>query len=178
MNNYILEYYQAITDGSIIAGKWIIAWYKLIVEGLENKRFFYNHKKAITTIKFIETFCHHHKGKLAPQTVKLELWQKAFFSVVFGIVDAKGKRQFNEVVLVVGRKNGKTLIGSATAERICCLPSEYGQEVYFIAPKLDQAKLAYDGFRSMIEMEPEIKGIQKKRRTVPVAVFNFQRGVF
>ena len=33
MNNYILEYYQAITDGSIIAGKWIIAWYKLIVEG-------------------------------------------------------------------------------------------------------------------------------------------------
>lgn len=165
MNNYILEYYQAITDGSIIAGKWIIAWYKLIVEGLENKRFFYNHKKAITTIKFIETFCHHHKGKLAPQTVKLELWQKAFFSVVFGIVDAKGHRQFNEVVLVVGRKSGKTLIGSATAERICALPSEYGQEVYFIAPKLDQAKLAYDGFRSMIEMESEIRAIQKKRRT-------------
>lgn len=165
MNNYILEYYQAITDGRIIAGKWIKAWYRIIVEGLENKSFYFDKKKADTTIRFIETFCHHHKGKLAPQSIKLELWQKAFFSVVFGIVDEKGKRQFSEVLLVVGRKNGKTLLGSATAERICVLPSEYGQEVYFIAPKLEQANLSYDGFRQMIMMEPDIDAMQKKRRT-------------
>lgn len=164
MNNYILEYYQAITDGTIIAGKWIKAWYKIIVEGLENKRWFFDKKKADKTIRFMETFCHHHKGKMAPNVLKLELWQKAFLSVIFGIVDAKGKRQFTEVVLVVGRKNGKTLLGSGIAERICVLPDEYGQEVYFIAPKLDQANLSYDGFRQMIEAEPEIKALQKKRR--------------
>jgi len=165
MNNYILQYYQAINDGSITAGKWIKAWYKHIVEGLENKSFFYDQKKANRVIKFVETFCHHHKGKLAPQTIKLELWQKAFFSVVFGIVDKNGNRQFTEVVLVVGRKNGKTLIGSACAEYICALPDELGQEVYFIAPKLEQANLAYDGFRQMIEMEKDIESLQRKRRT-------------
>lgn len=165
MNNYIYEYYQAITDGTIIAGKWIKAWYRLIVEGLENKAFFFDKKKADKTIRFMETFCHHHKGKLAPNTLKLELWQKAFLSVVFGIVDAKGKRQFSEVLLLVGRKNGKTLLGSGIAERICVLPDEYGQEVYFIAPKLEQANLSYDGFRQMIDAEPEIVAMQKKRRT-------------
>ena len=165
MNNYIYEYYQAITDGSIIAGKWIKAWYKIIVDGLESKRWFFDKKKADKTVRFMETFCHHHKGKLAPQTIKLELWQKAFLSVVFGIVNAKGKRQFTEVMLLVGRKNGKTLLGSGIAERICVLPEEYGQEVYFIAPKLEQANLSYDGFRQMIEAEPEIRALQKKRRT-------------
>jgi len=165
MTNYIYQYYQAIADGSITVGKWVRAWYQIIVEGLENKTFYFDQKKANRSIKFIETFCHHHKGKFAPETIKLELWQKAFFSVVFGIVDKNGNRQFTEVVLLVGRKNGKTLIGSAMAEYICALPSELGQEVYFIAPKLDQANLAYDGFRQMIDMEPEITAMQRKRRT-------------
>lgn len=165
MNNYIYEYYQAISDGSEIAGKWIKNWYKIIVEGLENKRWYYNHKKAISVIKFFETFCHHHKGKLAPNTIKLELWQKAFLSVVYGIVNENGKRQFTEIMLLVGRKNGKTLLGSGSALYQCAVPSEYGQEVYFIAPKLDQANLAYDGFRQMVDMEPDIRDLQKKRRT-------------
>ncbi len=165
MTNYIYQYYQAITDGSVTVGKWIRTWYQIIVEGLENKAFYFDQKKANRAIRFIETFCHHHKGRFAPNTIQLELWQKAFFSVVFGIVNEHGNRQFTEVVLLVGRKNGKTLVGSATAEYICALPSELGQEVYFIAPKLDQANLAYDGFRQMIEMEPEIETMQKKRRT-------------
>lgn len=165
MTNHIYEYYQAITDGSAAAGKWIKAWYQQIVEGLENKAFYFEPKKAAKAIKFVETFCHHHKGRYAPKTIALELWQKAFLSVLFGIVDDKGRRQFTEAILLVGRKNGKTLMGSAIAEYICALPSELGQEVYFIAPKLEQANLAYDGFRKMIEMEPEITAMQRKRRT-------------
>ena len=165
MSNYIYQYYQAIADGSVTVGKWVKAWYQIIVEGLENKTFYFDQKKANRSIKFVEAFCHHHKGKYAPNTLTLELWQKAFFSVVFGIVDKNGNRQFTEVVLLVGRKNGKTLIGSAMAEYICALPSERGQEVYFIAPKLEQANLAYDGFRQMIDMEPEISAMQRKRRT-------------
>ena len=37
--NYILEYYQAITDGSVTVGKWIREWYRQIVDGLQEKRF-------------------------------------------------------------------------------------------------------------------------------------------
>ena len=74
MNNQILEYYQKISDGSIPAGKWVLMVYEYIVKGLQEKRFYYDHKKAERAIKFIETFCHHSKGALAPGLIKLELW--------------------------------------------------------------------------------------------------------
>ena len=115
-DNYILSYYQQIQDGSIVVGKWIKLLYEKIIEGLKNKEFFYNPKKAKAAITFIETFAHHHEGALAPQLLKLELWQKAMLSVIFGIVDDNGTRQFREVLCVVARKNGKTLLDAGIAE--------------------------------------------------------------
>ena len=165
MNNYILEYYQAIKDGSIVVGEHIRLWYEYIIKGLKNKSFYYNQKKANKSIKFIETFCHHHEGELAPNLIKLELWQKAFLSVIFGIVDKDDLRQFREVVLVVGRKNGKTLLASAIAEYMAYLDGEYGAKVYFVAPKLDQAKLCYDAFYQMLLQEEELDSLAKKRRS-------------
>ena len=165
MNNYILEYYQAIKDGSIVVSEHIRLWYEYIIKGLKNKSFYYNQKKANKSIKFIETFCHHHEGELAPNLIKLELWQKAFLSVIFGIVDKDDLRQFREVVLVVGRKNGKTLLASAIAEYMAYLDGEYGAKVYFVAPKLDQAKLCYDAFYQMLLQEEELDSLAKKRRS-------------
>ena len=40
MNNYILEYYQGIEDGSIVVGHFLKTWYERVVKGLENKFFF------------------------------------------------------------------------------------------------------------------------------------------
>ena len=73
MNNYIFEYYQKINDGSIITGQWIRKLYAYIVEGIEKKDFYLDLKKANKAVKFIEAFCHHSKGKLDPELVKLEL---------------------------------------------------------------------------------------------------------
>ena len=39
--NYILTYYQSITDGTITVGKWIKLVYEYIVNGLHSKLFFY-----------------------------------------------------------------------------------------------------------------------------------------
>ena len=111
MNNPIFEYYQAIKDGTVTVGKWIRIWYEMIVHGIEDGTYIYNAKEANRTIRFIETFAHHHEGPKAPGLIKLELWQKAFEAVIFGIYDHDGHRQFREVVLIVGRKNGKTRWG-------------------------------------------------------------------
>lgn len=165
MNNYIYEYYQAITDGTEVAGKWIRLWYEYLIKGLEEKAFFYNRKKANRAIKFIEGFCRHHEGRLAPQHIKLELWQKAFVSVVFGIMDSNDTRQFREVVLIVGRKNGKTLLRSRIRNYMTFLDGEYGARVYFVAPKLEQANLCYNALYEMIKKEPELSELIKKRRT-------------
>lgn len=164
MNNYIYEYYQAIINGEIVVGRWVRAWYELIIKGLENKSFFYKPKLANRAIKFIENFVHHHEGALAPQLVKLELWQKAFLSVVFGIVDENGLRQFREVDLIVARKNGKTLFASGIAEYMTFC-DDYGGRIYFCAPKLEQANLCFEAYNQSIRQEPELAKLAKKRRT-------------
>lgn len=163
--NYIFSYYQQIQDGSVIVGKWVRLAYEMIIKGLEKKAFFYNHKKAQAAILFVENFCHHHEGELAPGKIRLELWQKAFVSVVFGIVDENGLRQFREVVLIMGRKNGKTLLAAAIAAYCTFLDGEYGARIYFAAPKLEQANLCFEAYHQMILQEPELNQMAQKRRT-------------
>ena len=163
--NYIYSYYQKICDGSVVVGEWIRKVYEYVVNGLEEKKFFYDAKKANKPIKFIEAFAHHHEGKLAPQRIKLELWQKACLSVMFGIVDEDGLRHFREVIWVVGRKNGKTLLDAGIAEYMAFGDGEYGARLYFIAPKLQQANLCYEALYQMICQEPELDELTRKRRT-------------
>ena len=165
MNNYIYEYYQQMCDGSVVVGKWIKTLYEMIIKGLERKSFFYNHKKAQASILFVENFCHHHEGELAPQRIKLELWQKATLSLIFGIVDEDGLRVFREVFLVVARKNGKTLFAAAIAAYCTFLDGEYGGRIYFAAPKLEQAYLCFEAYHQMILQEPELDAMAQKRRT-------------
>ena len=165
MSNYIYEYYQAIKDGTVVVGQWVRMWYEFVIKGLENKTFFYDAKKAGKAIKFIENFCHHHEGALAPKLISLELWQRALVAVVFGIVDENGLRQFREVFVVVGRKNGKTLLASAIANYMLYLDGERGARIYFVAPKLEQANLCFDALVQMINQEPELKDLTRKRRT-------------
>ena len=165
MNNYIFAYYQKICDGTENVGRWVRLLYDLIIRGLQEKRFFYNHKKAMAAIRFMENFCHHHEGDLAPQLIRLELWQKAIASIIFGILDETGARQFREVFLVIARKNGKTLFAAAIAEYMTFLDGEYGGKIYFAAPKLDQANLCFDAYYQMILQEPELAKLIRKRRT-------------
>lgn len=165
MNNYILEYYQGIKDGSIIVGKWVRLVYEYIISGIESKDFVYSQKKANAAIMFVENFCHHHEGALAPGLIKLELWQKALLSCIFGILDKDGNRQFREVCLIIGRKNGKTLLAASIAAYCSFLDGEYGGRIYFAAPKLEQAALCFDAYYQMILQEPELDKLAQKRRT-------------
>ena len=162
-DNYILAYYQAIKDGSEIVGQYIVLLYEYIVQGLQNKEFFYDGKKASRAIKFIESYCHHSKGR--SDLIKLELWQKAFISCLFGIVDANGLRQFREVVLVVGRKNGKSLIAASIMDVAAYIDGEYGAEIYCLAPKLDQAEIVYNCFWQMTQAEEETKSLIRSRKS-------------
>lgn len=163
MTDYIREYYQDIREGSIVVGKWILLLYEYIVKGLENRLFYFAPKKANRAVKFIENYCHHSKGR--NDLLKLELWQKALVSVIFGILDENNNRQFREVVLVVARKNGKSLFAAAIAEYMSFLDDEYGAEVYCLAPKLEQADIIYSCFWQMCQQEEEIKSRIKSRKS-------------
>ncbi len=162
MDNYIIAYYQAIKDGSEIVGQWIRMMYEYIVKGLENRSFFFDQKKANKAIRFIETFCHHCEGR--DDLLKLELWQKAATSVIFGVVDEEGVRQFREILIVIGRKNGKTLFAAAIIAYCTFLDGEYGAKIFCVAPKLDQADLVYSAFWQTIQKEPELAALIRRRK--------------
>ena len=61
--NYIEEYYQAILDGREVVGRWIRIWYKMVLDGIMSGTWFYDGKKARRVIRFVETMCHHSKGR-------------------------------------------------------------------------------------------------------------------
>lgn len=163
MNNYIYAYYQAIQNGSVVVGMWIKLFYGLIIRWLDAKEVFFDAKKANRAIKFIENFCHHSEGR--NDLLTLELWQKAMISVIFGIVDGAGVRIFREVFIVIARKNGKSLLAAAIIAYCVYLDGEYGAKVYCVAPKLDQADIVYNAFWQMVEQEPELLALTKRRKS-------------
>ena len=158
-DNWIYTYYQGIKNGRYTVGRWIELIYEYIVKGLEQKLFYFDQNKANNAIDWIESHCFHTEGPLAPGPLILEPWQKAFFSCVYGIVDADGKRQFREVMLVVGRKNGKTKIASSMSAYEF-RAGEFGARVFCIAPKLEQADLVYNDIWTMTQLDPDYKALR------------------
>ena len=163
MSNYIWEYHGKIQCGEITAGKWVKAVYEIITEKIGGGEYFFAPKKADKAIKFIESFCRHCEGR--EDLLKLELWQKAMLSAMFGVVDSGGLRQFREVFIVVARKNGKSLFASAVIAYMSYVDGEYGAKVYCLAPKLEQANIAFLNFYHMIQKDDELSEISKKRRS-------------
>ena len=153
--NHIYAYYQLIKAGDICVNRWIVMVYEYLVAGIEAKRFIFDQKKATDAVEWIEKHAFHTEGPLAPGPFKLELWQKALISAIFGIVYKKGERQFREVLLVVARKNGKSLLAAAIAAYVWRCAGGFGAKVYCIAPKLDQADIVYNNIWTMTQLDPD-----------------------
>ena len=165
MDNYILTYYQQIRDGSVTVSKWVDLVYTYIVRGLEEGRFFFDQKKADRVIRFKERHCYHTEGKYAPNKLKLELWQKAMDSAIYGIVDDKGLRVFREIFVCMGRKNGKTKLAMSHITNAIYNDHEYGARVFCVAPKLDQADLVYEDFWQSVSLDKELSEKTKHRKS-------------
>lgn len=161
-DNWIYAYYQKVKDGSIAVGRYIELILDYLIKGLEDKLFFYNQKKANAAIDWIEEHAFHTEGKLAPAPLKLELWEKCFIASLFGVVDSDGKRQFREAVLIVARKNGKSLLAAAIAKYEWWIDGGFGAKIYNIAPKLDQADIIYNNIWQMTLLDPEYQKLKVK----------------
>ena len=159
----ILQYWNEIITGGINVGKWIRMLYDVILQGLTEHKWFWNQKLADNALGFIERYCHHYKGKLAPQRIKLSLWERATICLIFGIVDDHVRRMFVEVFLVVGRKQGKTILCAAICTYLAYC-GEYGSECYALAPKIDQSDLLFSAVEYNVHAEPELESITKSTK--------------
>ena len=165
MDNFILAYYQGIRDGSICVGRWIRLLYERIVTGIEDGTYIFDQRKANRAIQFIEKFARHNKGPLAPGPLKLSLWQKASISLIFGIVDENGFRVFREVVWLMGRKQGKSLLAGSILAFEAYVDGEYGSEIFTVAPKLEQAEIVYSAFEFTMQHNQALASRTVKRKT-------------
>lgn len=150
--NPILEYYEQIQNGKVVVCDKIRKWYKHLSNKVINPTdgYHYEAKRGNHIIEFVENFCRHSKGKMGGQLVKLELWEKAWLAATFGFVDDDGIRQYNLSVLIIGKKNGKSLLASAIGLYMLIGDGEPGPEVYAVATKRDQAKIIWQEAKRMV----------------------------
>ena len=154
--NAVTEYWSAISKGTVNVGKWIRLLYEVIMQGILDRRWFFDKKRGDNAIAFIERYGHHCKGKLAPRRIRLQPWQRASIFLIFGVVDSQGRRQFREVAWFLGRKMGKSLIAAGVGNYMTYAAGEFGSEIYFLATKIDQADLSYSAFEFNVRHEQEL----------------------
>lgn len=153
--NPILEYWNKIENKEIRVSNKIYQWYKYLAHQVNFPgEYFYSAKRANHIIEFAENYCKLSKGANAGRPVRLELWEKAHLAAVFGFIDINGNRQCRESVLIVGKKNGKSLLASIVGLYMLVGDGEPGPEVYAVATKKDQAKIIWQESKRMVRKSP------------------------
>ena len=150
--NPILEYWEKIESGEEVVSRKIYKWYQYLAHRVNNPdEFFYSNKRANHILEFAENYCKlsRHKKNENP-AVRLELWEKAHLATIFGFVDINGNRQYHESILIVGKKNGKSLLASIVGLYLLVGDGEAGPEVYAVATKRDQAKIIWLEAKRMV----------------------------
>ena len=167
MRNYIKLYVDAIERGQIVTSKRVAKQYKKLLYEIDNpENYIFDNKAANKPIEFIERFCKHSKGEKAGQPLKLELFQKAYISALFGFIDPlTGYRRFRESLFLVARKNGKSTMLAGIALYMLIADKEPGAEVYSIATKKDQSKIIFEEVCNMVKQSPELAKHVKKRKS-------------
>ncbi len=176
-NNPIIEYYDKIKSGEILACDSIKATYKHLSEKNGKPGLYeYDEKRAEHVIKFFEHHVKHSKGKWAGRPIKLELWEKALLSAAFGFVDENGFRQYQRVILIVAKKNGKSFISSGIGLYLLVADGEAGAEVYSVATTRDQAKIVWSEAKRMRNKSPALR--KRLRTTINEIAYDEQDSIF
>lgn len=174
---WLEEYATKVLNGEIVACHRIKQVYELLLDKLKHpekyKPWVFDEERANRPIEFIERFCKQAQGKIG-EPLKLMLFQKAKHQAVFGFIHSEtGLRQYQEVLDVRGRKNGKTTELAADAIYLDIADNEGSPEVYFIATKLDQAKKGFREAHKMVKQSPLLKKHIRKRAADLYSEFNF-----
>ena len=175
--NPILEYWEGIQSGKITVCDKIRRTYKKLAYDIERQdEYFYSPKRANHILEFAENYCRHSRGKYGGKPVRLELWEKAHLAAIFGFIDIEGNRKYRESLLIVGKKNGKSLLGSIVGNYMMIADGEMGPEVYAVATKKDQSKIIWLESKRMVNKSPTLK--KRVRTLVAEMDTDFNDGVF
>lgn len=148
--NPVLEYADLIAADRVTVPVKIRKTYSYLARIIRaDAEWHYNSRRANHVLEFFENFIIPSKGATAGQPIKLELWEKAFLAAAFGIVDNTGRRRFQRVILIVGKKNGKSVLASGCGLYLLTADGENGPDIYSVATTRDQAKIIWEEAKKM-----------------------------
>lgn len=162
--SFLLEYIEKCKDKEIIIGKELMAQLDILMDDLGSGIYQYKLEEPHKRIKFIEENCKHSISPFAGKPFLLELWQKAMIEALYGFymyLEEQWIRRFTDLLLVIGRKNGKSVLCSAlalteffvgnTGTNIMCASNDY-----------EQAGILFDEIANMREESPKLERVSRK----------------
>ena len=184
MTNWIIEYHNWLNENPMRVNKKVKTVYDRLVKNIETPEtitfynkltgetethtYVYDEEKANRPIKFCELL-KQSKGVWSGKPLKLELFQKAFISALFGFVDKEtGLRKYRKAVFFVARKNGKSVLASAIALYMLVADKEGGAEVYAVSTKKEQSKIVWEESKRMIK---KTKALDKRIRCLVGGIY-------
>jgi len=164
--NYLIEYYQKVMSNEILAGEELKNTLRRLMDDMVNPRYDFDEKPGNLRINFIETFCKHTKSPFNGQPFILELWEKAVIQTAYGFKIAEtGLRRFNEVILLIARKNGKTtfIAGIDLAEFFL---SKGGVDIVCASNTSEQANILFEEINNMREHSPALSNEKRSKKNI------------
>lgn len=183
MDNYLLQYREAIKRGDIIAGNELITELDNLIRDLNDPRYIYDTKDAELRIDFMQNCIRLTKSPFYNKPMVLMLWQKAFIETLYSFkmanqtyIDSSGEEKhvdrFKKILLLIARKNTKSetcsaleltesLIGNEGADLVCSSNDDI------------QASILYDAIDTMrLLIDPEQLDTRKNIRFIKVLPTN------
>lgn len=164
--NYLIEYYNQINKGNIVVGLELKYQLDKLICDLDDPHYKFDEKPGNLRIDFIETFCKHTKSPFNGQPFLLELWEKALIQTAYGFkMKDTGLRRFNEVILLVARKNGKTTFIAALDLAEFFLSSG-GVDIVCASNTTEQANILFEEINNMREQSSSLSKDTRSKKNI------------
>lgn len=165
-NSYLIEYIERIRNGEIPAGLDIIMELENLEADINSGEYIFDVKDAHLRIDFIEGCLRLTKSPFYGQPMKLLLWQKAFIEAVYGFKMNDGSDRFQEILLLIARKNGKTELISGLQMSELILGGS-GLDIVCSGTNDGTADLAYQSIDTMrILIDPKNKDTWRNQKGI------------
>lgn len=165
-HSWLLEYISKCKSGEILIGHELMQQLNMLLDDLDNLDIKFELKDAHKRIKFIEAKCKLYEAPFAGKPFILGLFQKALIEAIYNFKiydDEVGRyvRKYQDILLVIGRKNGKSPLVSAIdlAEFFC---GPLGIKILCSSNDYEQADIMFQAIEAMREQSHSLEKVTHK----------------
>lgn len=168
---YLERYRDAIKSGKIVAGSEMKKLLDQLVDEMHGGIYRYDTSEFEMRKAFMENLCFQSKAPFYMKKMKLMLWQCAFLETIYSFQkysDEQNRwiRRFQDVLLLIARKNGKTTLMAADAFTDLRI-GKGGQDIVCASNDDNQASLLWSQVEDMRRaIDPRSKWTHKNLQRI------------